>query len=69
MTTHYIEEAELLCHRVGIMNKGKLIALGTPEELKKKVGKVVVEVPNHNETEYHVFEERGEAPVCRSNEA
>jgi ABC-2 type transport system ATP-binding protein len=43
------------------MNKGKLIALGTPEELKKKVGKVVVEVPNHNETEYHVFEERGEA--------
>jgi ABC-2 type transport system ATP-binding protein len=61
LTTHYIEEAELLCHRVGIMNKGKLIALGTPEELKKKVGKVVVEVPNHNETEYHVFEERGEA--------
>src|SRR5690606_4942863 len=46
LTTHYIEEAELLCHRVGIMNKGKLIALGTPEELKKKVGKVVVEVPN-----------------------
>ncbi len=61
LTTHYIEEAELLCHRVGIMNKGKLIALGTPEELKKKVGKVVVEVPNHNETEYHVFEKRGEA--------
>jgi len=45
LTTHYIEEAELLCHRVGIMNKGKLIALGTPEDLKKKVGKVVVEVP------------------------
>lgn len=61
LTTHYIEEAELLCHRVGIMNKGKLIALGTPEELKTKVGKVVVEVPNHHETEYHVFEDRGEA--------
>lgn len=61
LTTHYIEEAELLCHRVGIMNKGKLIALGTPAELKKKVGKFVVEVPNHNETEYHVCEERGEA--------
>lgn len=60
LTTHYIEEAELLCHRVGIMNKGKLIALGTPAELKKKVGKFVVEVPNHNETEYHVCEERGE---------
>ncbi|MGB9792340.1 MAG: ABC transporter ATP-binding protein [Thermacetogeniaceae bacterium] len=61
LTTHYIEEAELLCHRVGIMNKGKLIALGTPAELKAKVGKVVVEVPNQTETEYHVFETREEA--------
>lgn len=61
LTTHYIEEAELLCHRVGIMNKGKLIALGTPAELKAKVGKVVVEVPNQNETEYRVFENREEA--------
>lgn len=61
LTTHYIEEAELLCHRVGIMNKGKLIALGTPAELKTKVGKVVVEVPNQNETEYRVFENREEA--------
>lgn len=61
LTTHYIEEAELLCHRVGIMNKGKLIALGTPEELKAKVGKVVVEVPDQNETEYRVFENREQA--------
>lgn len=61
LTTHYIEEAELLCHRVGIMNKGKLIALGTPEELKTKVGKVVVEVPNNNGTEYRVFEDREQA--------
>jgi len=36
LTTHYMEEAEHLCDRVGIIDYGKLIALGTPEELKKK---------------------------------
>jgi ABC-2 type transport system ATP-binding protein len=38
LTTHYIFEAEELCDRVAIINSGKLIAEGTPEELKKKVG-------------------------------
>ena len=33
LTTHYIEEAEKLCGRVGILNKGKLIAVGSPQEL------------------------------------
>ena len=33
LTTHNMEEAEVLCDRVGIVEKGKLIALGTPEEL------------------------------------
>ena len=61
LTTHYIEEAELLCHRVGIMNKGRLIALGTPEELKVRVAKVVLEVPNQNGTEYRIFDNREEA--------
>jgi ABC-2 type transport system ATP-binding protein len=35
LTTHYIEEAERLCDRVGIVDHGKLIALGTPRELKE----------------------------------
>lgn len=43
LTTHYIEEAEALCDRVGILSHGKLIALGTPSELKKDVGEYVVE--------------------------
>lgn len=34
LTTHYMEEAEALCDRVGIIDSGKLIALGTPDELK-----------------------------------
>ncbi len=35
LTTHYIEEADSLCDRVAIMDHGKIIALGDPEELKK----------------------------------
>jgi ABC-2 type transport system ATP-binding protein len=34
LTTHYIEEAERLCDRVAIIDQGRLIALGTPRELK-----------------------------------
>ena len=33
LTTHYMEEAEELCDRVGIIDHGRLIALGTPKEL------------------------------------
>ncbi len=36
LTTHYIEEAERLCDRVAIMDYGKLIALGTPAELRQR---------------------------------
>jgi len=43
LTTHYIEEAEALCDRVGILSKGKLIALGAPSELKRSIGNFTVE--------------------------
>jgi ABC-2 type transport system ATP-binding protein len=36
LTTHYMEEAEELCDRVGIIDHGKLIALGSPEDLISK---------------------------------
>lgn len=35
-STHVLEVAEKLCDRIGIINKGKLVALGTVEEIKKK---------------------------------
>jgi len=38
LTTHYIEEAERLCDRVAIIDHGKVIALGTPRELKQRSG-------------------------------
>jgi ABC-2 type transport system ATP-binding protein len=37
MCTHYMDEAEQLCDRVGILNDGKLVAVGKPDELKKRV--------------------------------
>ncbi len=38
LTTHYMEEAEALSDRIGIMKSGRLLALGTAEELKGKAG-------------------------------
>ena len=37
LTTHYMEEAEALCNRVVIIDSGKIIVLGTPEELKAQI--------------------------------
>ena len=39
LTTHYMEEAEALSNRIGIMKEGKLLVEGTAEELKKRAGK------------------------------
>jgi ABC-2 type transport system ATP-binding protein len=38
LTTHYMEEADKLCDRVAIMDRGRILALGTPAELKQSVG-------------------------------
>lgn len=38
LTTHYMEEAEALSDRIGIMKDGRLLALGTAEELKQRAG-------------------------------
>ena len=43
LTTHYMEEAEELCDRIGIIDHGKLIELGTPAELKSKHGAKTLE--------------------------
>jgi len=39
LTTHYMEEADRLCERVGVLHRGKLVALGTPTALKATVGR------------------------------
>ncbi|MFQ6105650.1 MAG: DUF4162 domain-containing protein, partial [Candidatus Hydrothermarchaeaceae archaeon] len=42
LTTHYMEEADHLCERVGIIDYGKIIDLDTPLNLKAKIGKGVL---------------------------
>ena len=37
LTTHYMDEAEILCDRIAIMDNGKIIALDTPEKLIKQL--------------------------------
>jgi ABC-2 type transport system ATP-binding protein len=50
LTTHYMEEADKLCDRIAIVDHGKLVALGTPVELKQSVaGTNVVEVQFNRE--------------------
>lgn len=51
-TTHYMEEAELLCDRIIIIDKGKIIAQGTVDELKKLINideKIIVETKEIND--------------------
>lgn len=42
LTTQYLEEADELAHRVGIINQGRIVAEGTPGELKRSVGTDVI---------------------------
>ncbi len=46
-TTHYMEEAQTLCHRVAIMDHGRIIAEGAPEALIRQIGQGMIhlEVP------------------------
>lgn len=51
LTTHYMEEADLLCDRIGIVDQGKIIALETPALLKKSINQLDVmqlEVENYD---------------------
>ncbi len=38
LTTHYLEEADALCDRIAIIDHGKIVVIGTPEELKNSLG-------------------------------
>ena len=63
-TTHYIEEAEVLCSRVAFINHGKIVETDIPENLCTKVGSTAVEVfDGHRKTEYSYFSSREDANV------
>jgi ABC-2 type transport system ATP-binding protein len=44
LTTHYMDEADLLCNRVAIIDHGKIVALDTPGNLKKIIGGDIVRI-------------------------
>ena len=62
LTTHYIEEAESLCSRVGFIENGKIIAEDTPENLAKRMGEFTVEYFGADrKTQYRYFATKAEA--------
>lgn len=61
LTTQYLEEADRMAHEVAIMDRGKIVAHGSPEELKASVGADVVTV--HVEDDSEGMLERGVAAV------
>ncbi|MDD1757744.1 MAG: ABC transporter ATP-binding protein, partial [Methanotrichaceae archaeon] len=58
LTTHYIEEAEALCKRVGIIHHGKLISIGSPLNLRRKLGLITVETNENGHIRYDYFPDR-----------
>jgi ABC-2 type transport system ATP-binding protein len=44
LTTHYMEEADILCDRIGIIDKGKIIALDTPSKLKQMITSDIIKL-------------------------
>jgi ABC-2 type transport system ATP-binding protein len=44
LTTHYMDEADMLCNRIGIIDRGKIVVEGTPAELKAMIGGDVIYV-------------------------
>lgn len=67
LTTHYIEEAEFLCNRVAILDKGKLIALDSPEALRHRTGEYVVEWAENGGQETRFFHDRIAAATFAGN--
>ena len=61
LTTHYIEEAEALCDRVSIINKGTLIDVQTPHAFCMKLGEYAVEWDGAAGRAYRFFHTRAEA--------
>ncbi len=52
LTTQYLDEADALADRVGIIDRGRIVAEGTPEELKRSIGQdvIVADVDGHDRT-------------------
>jgi ABC-2 type transport system ATP-binding protein len=61
LTTHYIEEAEFLCQRVGFLNRGKLVVEGEPGRMIEALGEVAVDASATGGTRTWFFRSKEEA--------
>jgi len=70
LTTHYIEEADYLCDRVGIIDQGKIIAIDTPARLKEAVGMdlIALEIGNPKEKTAEFIEKSRQLPWVKGAE-
>ena len=67
LTTHYMDEAERLCDRIAIVDRGRVAALGTPAELVARVGgEEVIEIVTEPPLEPEVLAEAAGATECRA---
>lgn len=64
LTTHYIEEAEAIADRVAFLDKGSVVAEGTPAELMARLGEWIVETAGHGETQSSSYATREEAQAA-----
>jgi ABC-2 type transport system ATP-binding protein len=55
MTTHYLEEADALCDRIAIIDHGKIIVIGTPEELKESLGGDIITLSIQQDVDITAF--------------
>lgn len=62
LTTHYIFEAESLCDRIAFIDRGRIVAMGTPEELISRVGRfIMVRTDDDDSTTVRFFPDRHSA--------
>jgi len=61
MTTHYLEEAQALCEKVGLIDDGRLVLLDSPEQIIKQAGRFVLDYFQDGKTSQLFFEDRESA--------
>ena len=59
LTTHYLEEAERLCARLAIMDRGRVVALDAPAALLTRLGEEILEVDGESDLVTKTLGERG----------
>jgi len=59
LTTHYMDEAQMLCDRVGIIDRGKIVALGAPKDLIREIGEDVAALDIEDKSRAKEFESAG----------